>query len=69
MIGMDKKELLKRYWGYSTFKPLQDEIITSVLEGNDTLALLPTGGGKSLCYQLPALLKEGTVLVVSPLIA
>ncbi len=49
---MDKKELLKRYWGYSTFKPLQDEIITSVLEGNDTLALLPTGGGKSLCYQL-----------------
>jgi len=57
MIGMDKKELLKRYWGYSTFKPLQDEIITSVLEGNDTLALLPTGGGKSLCYQLPALLK------------
>ena len=66
---MDKKELLKRYWGYSTFKPLQDEIITSVLEGNDTLALLPTGGGKSLCYQLPALLKEGTVLVVSPLIA
>ena len=66
---MSKNELLKKFWGYTTFKPLQEEIITSVLEGKDTLALLPTGGGKSLCYQLPALLMEGTVLVVSPLIA
>ena len=62
-------ELLKKYWGYTAFKPLQQAIIESVLEGNDTLALLPTGGGKSLCYQLPALMMEGSVLVVSPLIA
>ena len=68
-MGMNRHELLKKFWGYTTFKPLQEEIITSVLEGKDTLALLPTGGGKSLCYQLPALLMEGTVLVVSPLIA
>ncbi|MGA0966531.1 MAG: DEAD/DEAH box helicase, partial [Flavobacteriaceae bacterium] len=62
-------DLLKKYWGYKAFKPLQHAIIESVLEGNDTLALLPTGGGKSLCYQLPALMMEGSVLVVSPLIA
>ncbi len=62
-------QILVKYWGYSAFRPMQEEIINSVLSGNDTLALLPTGGGKSICYQVPALAKEGVCLVVSPLIA
>lgn len=62
-------DVLHKYWGYSAFRPLQEEIIRSVLEGRDTLALLPTGGGKSICYQAPALCLEGITLVISPLIA
>lgn len=62
-------EILQKYWHYDDFRPPQAEIIASVLEGNDTLALMPTGGGKSLCFQVPALAREGVTLVISPLIA
>ncbi|MBL0132257.1 MAG: RecQ family ATP-dependent DNA helicase [Chitinophagaceae bacterium] len=62
-------DILKQYWGFETFRPLQEDIINTVLEGKDTLALLPTGGGKSICYQVPAMAREGMCLVVSPLIA
>ena len=66
---MTIQSILSKYWGFSTFRPLQEDIIQSVLEGKDTLALMPTGGGKSLCFQVPALLNPGICIVVSPLIA
>ena len=62
-------QILERYWNFTSFKPLQEEIINAVIEGEDTFALLPTGGGKSICFQIPALAKEGICIVVSPLIA
>ncbi|NVO12127.1 MAG: RecQ family ATP-dependent DNA helicase [Bacteroidales bacterium] len=63
------EQILHRYWGYTTFRSIQEEIIQSVYEGRDTLALMPTGGGKSITFQVPALAKEGICLVVTPLIA
>lgn len=63
------EQILKRFWGYDRFRPLQKDIISNVLKQADTLALLPTGGGKSLCYQLPALMLPGVTLVITPLIA
>lgn len=66
---MTKEEVLKKYWGYDNFRTQQAEIIQSVIDGYDTLALLPTGGGKSLCFQIPAIIRPGICVVVSPLIA
>lgn len=62
-------EILRKYWGYNQFRPLQEDIILSVLDGNDTLGLLPTGGGKSLTFQIPALVLDGLTLVITPLIS
>ena len=66
---MTIQEILKHYWNHDAFRPMQEDIITSVLLGHDTLALLPTGGGKSVCFQVPALARPGICVVVSPLIA
>lgn len=66
---MTPVEVLKEYWGYESFRPKQEEIVRTALEGRDVLAILPTGGGKSVCFQVPALMKDGIAIVVTPLIA
>jgi len=67
--GMKKEEILKNYFGHNTFRPLQEEVVDAILQKQDVLMILPTGGGKSLCYQLPTLLMEGVTVVISPLLA
>ena len=66
---METLDVLKQYWGYDAFRPMQEEIISAALQGRDVLAILPTGGGKSVCFQVPALMRDGLALVVTPLIA
>lgn len=63
------RQILKKYWGFDTFRPLQEDIIKTVAAGNDCLGLMPTGGGKSLTFQVPALARPGICIVVTPLIA
>jgi ATP-dependent DNA helicase RecQ len=69
VVPNNLQSILEKYWGYTAFRPLQEQIIRSVMEGRDTLALLPTGGGKSVCYQVPALAMDGLCLVITPLVA
>src|SRR5437899_13086654 len=69
MTTLDLSATLKKHFGYDEFRPLQKEIIEDALAGRDVFVLMPTGGGKSLCFQLPALMHEGLTIVVSPLIA
>jgi len=68
-MPMTAHETLKKYWGYDSFRPKQEEIVLSALDGDDVLAILPTGGGKSVCFQVPAMMREGIAIVVTPLIA
>src|SRR5213080_3270898 len=63
------KQVIVRHWGFRSFRPLQDRALQAMLDGRDSLVVMPTGGGKSLCYQAPAVLRGGTTVVVSPLIA
>src|SRR5205809_7976749 len=63
------KQVIERHWGFDSLRPLQEQAMRAVLDGRDSLVVLPTGGGKSLCYQAPAVLRGGTTVVVSPLIA
>src|ERR1700682_1556067 len=67
--GNDLLDTLRRHWGYDSFRPLQERIVRSLLDGQDSCVVMPTGGGKSLCYQLPAVMLGRTAVVVSPLIA
>ena len=69
MTEINLHQELKKYFGFSQFKGLQEDVIKNIVSNKDTFVIMPTGGGKSLCYQLPALIKEGTAIVVSPLIA
>ncbi len=66
---MEPLDILKEYWGYSSFRPMQEDIVRTALDGKDVLAILPTGGGKSVCFQVPAMMRDGIALVVTPLIA
>src|SRR4030095_2832496 len=68
-MNLSPTGILEQYWHYNAFRPQQEDIIQSVLDGHDALALLPTGGGKSICFQVPALMKDGLCLVISPLVA
>ena len=66
---MTPLDVLREWWGYDSFRPMQEDIVRTALEGRDVLAILPTGGGKSVCFQVPALMRDGIAIVVTPLIA
>lgn len=66
---MNAKQILKVYFGYDSYKPGQEEIVNAILEGRDVLAIMPTGAGKSVCYQVPAMLLPGITIIISPLIS
>ena len=68
-VMMTPSEVLKKYWGYDSFRPKQEDIVRAALDGKDVLAILPTGGGKSVCFQVPAMIRDGIAIVVTPLIA